>query len=299
MDNLVTIGILTYQRTDLLVETLKDIIKSKYKINLVVVNNNENIDVFNEIEFIKQNKKINLIYIWDKMNYGVAIGRNKIIENLHTDYMIIFDDDVVIPDINNIIENCVYTFSSNKHIGGIAFHIKDNNSKKANRFEIPHKNKNINLSNDFFTYIFIGAGHAVSKKIIDKIGGYPTDFGLYGMEEIDLAFKILGAGHSIKFLTNNVIYHKRSPSGRHNNSYIYYLSYINRCKIAIRYFKIPYVVSCIVVRGLFMLFKTRNYKYIKQTFIDLKQEFPNRNQNSLFDENFYAYIKEVKGFLWW
>lgn len=299
MDNLVTIGILTYKRTDLLIDTIKDILSIQYKINLVIVNNNEEKDVLPELSFIGNIKNINLIYIWDKINYGVPVGRNKIIEHLYTPYLIMFDDDVLIPNINDIVRNCINKFTSNSMIGGLAFNIKDYTTKLANRFEIPHKNKNINLNNDFKTYLMIGAGHALRKDVLSEIGGYPSDFGLYGMEEIDLSFRIIASGYSIEFISNNVIYHKRSPSGRHANSYVYYLSCVNRCKIAIRYFKLRYAFSCIAVRGAYMLLKTKKIKYIRNLFLDLKLEFKKRDKKLLFDDNFYRYIKKVKGFLWW
>ncbi len=296
---LVTIGILTYRRTDLLIETLRDICKTNKFIELIIVNNNENLDIYNDISFIENNKKIELLYIWDKKNYGVANGRNKIIENLKTDYLIIFDDDIVIPDIDKIIDNCVRNFNNDENIGGIAFHIKDNNTKIANRYEIPHKNKYINLEADFFTYLFIGAGHAIRKSVIDKIGGYPIDFGLYGSEEIDLAFRIIGNGYKIRFISDNVIFHKKSPSGRHDNLYVYYLAYINRTKISIRYFKLRYVLSCILIRGLYLVYQTKNFKYTMSAFREFKYEFKNRKKSNLFNSEFYSYIKSVKGFLWW
>lgn len=295
----ISIGLLTYKRTDLLLETIQCIVSVDSYIDLIVVNNNEDFDIQDELRFLNDFENINLIYIWDKMNYGVAKGRNKIIEATNTPYLILFDDDVVIPNINDIINNIIAAFEGNSKVGAIAFHIKDNQTKAVNRYEIPHKNKNINLEEDFDTYLFIGAGHALKMSVINKIGKYPDDFGLYGMEEIDLAFRIIGNDYIIRYIANNIIYHKRSPSGRHANNYVYYLSFINRTKIAIRYFKWRYVISAIVVRGVYMLIKTKNIVFFFQAISDICKEIKTRKKQQLFLDGFYQYVKKVKGFLWW
>lgn len=295
----ISIGLLTYKRTDLLLETIQDIVATEFPIDLIIVNNNEEIDIHHELGFLNSYQNINLIYIWDKVNYGVAKGRNKIIEVTKTQFLILFDDDVVIPNINVIIDNTIQTFEKKLEVGAIAFHIKDNQTKVVNRYEIPHKNKEIDLTKDFDTYLFIGAGHALNMSVIKEIGGYPSDFGLYGMEEIDLAFRIIGKGYMIRYISDNIIYHKRSPNGRHANDYVYYLSYINRVKIAIRYFRWKYVMSVIFVRGLYMLYKTRKISFIIQSFLEIFKEVKSRKKEKLFLENFYQYVKRVHGFLWW
>lgn len=295
----VSIGLLTYKRTDLLLATIKDIVTSKYKIDLIIVNNNEDINIIDELDFIKNHPNIHLKYIWDKKNYGVSIGRNKIIEKVTTPFLIILDDDVAIPSIDIIIEECILCFETDKTVGGIAFHIKDIYTKKANRYEIPHKNKVINLEQDFDTYLFIGAGHALRMDLISKISPYPNDFGLYAMEEIDLSFRIIGFGYKIRFLSKCEIYHKRSPEGRHHNHNIYYLSYINRVKISLRYLKLRYIISCILVRGLYMLYYTKSIHLLWKAIKEIKQEFRVSNKNNKFNDNFYLYIKKVRGFIWW
>ncbi len=295
----ISIGLLTYKRTDLLISTIKDIVASEYKIDLIVVNNNEDIDIVNELYFIKDYPHINLIYIWDRRNYGVSIGRNRIIEEVKTQYVIILDDDVDIPSIDTIIDDCVYNFEKDSTIGGIAFHIKDIKTRKPNRFEIPHKNKKIDLEQDFDTYIFIGAGHALNMNVIHQISAYPDDFGMYGMEEIDLSFRIINSGAKIRFLSKCVIFHKRSPNGRHANNIVYYLSYINRVKIALRYFKLKYIISVIIVRGIYMLYRTRNFGFIVKAMKDIKREIDITDKKNKFKRDFYLYIKRVKGFIWW
>lgn len=295
----ISIGLLTYKRTDLLLETIQDIVFVESSIDLIIVNNNEDTDIKEELIFLNDFKNINLIYIWDKINYGVAKGRNKIIEVTKTPFLILFDDDVVIPNINTIINNTIQTFKYNSEVGAIAFHIKDYQTKLVNKYEIPHKNKKINLEQDFDTYLFIGAGHALKMSIIEKTGGYPDDFGLYGMEEIDLAFRIIGSSYRIRYVSDNIIYHKRSPNGRHSNDYIYYLSFLNRVKIAIHYFQWKYVVSVILVRGFYLLYRTKKISFVLTAIPEIYKEIQYRKNEQQFTNNFYRYIKDVDGFLWW
>ena len=186
----ISIGILSYKRTDLLIQTLECLNESRCHINLIVLNNNEELQIKDEItEVLSDN--ITLEYIHDKVNYGVATGRDILLRKCKTKYLILFDDDVHITDIDRILESVTDAFDSNDAISGLAFDIIEFSSKQRNRYEIPHKNKNLDMSIERQTYLMIGAGHAVDVKKAISAGGYARDFGLYGFEEIDLSFRLI------------------------------------------------------------------------------------------------------------
>ncbi|EMO6566052.1 glycosyltransferase [Proteus mirabilis] len=293
---MISIGILSYKRTDLLIETLKDIIQTKHPISLIILNNNVDLCILKDIEIIlNRNNLVKLTYIHHNKNYGVAIGRRVLIEHCDTKHMILLDDDVEIPDINKIIHNVVACFHKNKDIKGIAFNIKEYGINKHNKYEIPHKNKKINMNEDFYTYLMIGAGHAVDVEVVRSIGNYPDDFGLYGFEEIDVAFRIINANYKIKYLCDCVVLHKKSPDGRFSNEKVNELAFINRTKMAKRYFSKKYFYSCLIVRSVFFLIKTKNIKL----FLSLIKEIKDDKKTNKFGSQFYKYIKSVNGFIYW
>ncbi len=292
----ISIGVLSYKRTDLLLETLSELANLEYKVDLIVVNNNEDFCILDQIkQEICNFKNVNLLYIHDWINYGVSNGRRKIIEHCKTDYIVLLDDDVAVPDINSCITSVLDEFSKFTDVKGIAFNIKEFSTKKHNRFEIPHKNKKIDLTVAFDTYLMIGAGHALDVKAVLEVGNYPDDFGLYGFEEVDLSFRLINAGYRIRYNPNCIVEHKKSPDGRFSSLQVNELAFVNRCKMARRYFKTQYFITCYLVRSVFFLLKTRRFK----AFYKCSCEIFKDKKKSKFGRSFYAYIAHVKGFLYW
>lgn len=294
--NSLSIGILSYKRTDLLLETLLNIADINISIDLIIVNNNEDFCIKNDINnVIKDNSGINLVYISDNINYGVAVGRRKIIEECQTDYIIMLDDDVYIDDINSIVTNSMLEFEKDSDVKGVAFNIKEYSSKKHNRYEIPHKNKNVNMNERFFTYIMIGAGHALHVPTVRKVGNYPDDFGLYGFEEVDLSFRIINDGNKIVYNPKCMVEHKKSPDGRFSNNAVNKLAFVNRTRMAKRYFSFFNFSVCYIVRGGFFLVKTKDIS----EFIDSSKTIFLDKKKNKFSSYFYKYVNSVNGFLWW
>ncbi|WP_041313223.1 glycosyltransferase family 2 protein, partial [Heliomicrobium modesticaldum] len=60
---------------------------------------------------------------------------------------------------------------------------------------------------------FNGAGAAVRRAVMKKVGYYPGEFFLY-MNEMDMAFRIWDAGYTIRYFPDIVSYHKASPTNR-------------------------------------------------------------------------------------
>ncbi|EGR3203882.1 hypothetical protein DC889_25015, partial [Vibrio parahaemolyticus] len=168
-------------RTDLLLDTIKCLELSHGRVELIVLNNNEDFCIKNEIEQVLP-KRVTLKYIWDKKNHGVSCGRRVLFENCNNDIMILFDDDVYIDNFQKIYDDVVFSFSEDKSLGAIAFNIKEFKSLKHNRYEIPHKNKNVNMEENFKTYLIIGAGNALRVNAVKDAGNFADDFGLYGFE---------------------------------------------------------------------------------------------------------------------
>ncbi|HHB1587688.1 TPA: glycosyltransferase family 2 protein, partial [Vibrio metschnikovii] len=238
----ITIGVLSYKRIDDLLLLLEDLYKLNKPVKLIVVNNDVTNDIYDTISHIKSNKQIELQHIAPDSNLGVAGGRNLILDNAIGKFTIFFDDDLYIPNINEILDVCFDLFKD-ENVSGIAFNVKDYNTKGYSRFEIPHSNKNIDMSSSFYTYLMIGAGHAVRNDFIKKHGGYPDDFGLYGMEEIDLSFKIISKKSFIIYDPRLVVEHKKSPDGRLPNSSVLKNLFVNKSRIARKYLPFKYFIT--------------------------------------------------------
>lgn len=210
-----SILIITYGREQELLDTLKCFQNYSGKLlEILILDNNETDNLRNKIFMSLKNKNINIRYFNDGKNYGVALGRNYLIEKAKGNILITLDDDIEIEEDINIFIKKIEDYFFNKYIGCLAFNIINYYSRQKLRHEIPHGNKKLNFNKNLETYYFIGAGHAIKKEVYEKIGLYPNDLGKYGGEERDLSFRILEANYKILYTENIKIYHKVSPKGR-------------------------------------------------------------------------------------
>ncbi|QHQ25098.1 glycosyltransferase family 2 protein [Pectobacterium parvum] len=292
---LVSIGVLTYKRMDNLLSLLNDMKDVTQSFEIILLNNNEDIDIYPEIaSFIDRRDNISLQYIWDKTNYGVCLGRKRILDVCRTPYLILLDDDVHVPCFDELLDNVVNNFETDDSLGGAAFRILEYKNKIENRYEIPHKNKKINTSVDFYTYLMIGAGMALRVSSARKAGGFSDFLGPYGFEEVDISFKIINEKFKIKYLSKCVIEHKKSPDGRFSNKSVNYYAFVNRTLMAKKYFKRRYYYSCLLVRSVFFLLKENDFRmYVKALSVIFSFK-----ERSVFTQDFYSYCKKVNAFLY-
>lgn len=263
-----SILIITYGREEELYSTLNDLTNYKESdLEILLLDNNVDNSRQEKIENIFRKSPINLKYYHDGNNYGVALGRNYIIEKAEGEILITLDDDVHIFDINDLIKKTERYFKENKEIGCLAFNIKNYYTKKALRHEIPHGNKKLDFTQNVETYYFIGAGHAIKKEVYKECGLYPSDLGKYGGEESDLSFRIIKK-YEILYTSDIEIFHKVSPNGRMARSEENYFRYRNKLRIVQKYMPLKYKITNILIWSLYYLMKERKivkiYRVLKE-----------------------------------
>lgn len=266
-----SILIITFGREKELYETLISLKNYKKEdLEILILDNNKTDILKNKIFEIMKNEKIKLRYFNDGKNYGVALGRNYLIEKTNGDILITLDDDIEIKEnINNFISKIENYFLNNKNIGCLAFNIINFYSEKHLQHEIPHGNKKLDFNKNLETYYFIGAGHAIKKEVYQKTGLYPSDLGKYGGEERDLSFRILEKGYSILYTSDIKIHHKVSPNGRLQEES--FNRYRNQLVVLNRYMPKVYRISSNIIWTLFYLLKGKvKIKDIKKVFNELK-----------------------------
>lgn len=292
-DFFISFGILSFKRVDDLVDVVLCLRKINIKAQVIILNNDPDFDIYEKIFSLFDDTMLSLVYIWDEVNYGVGYGRDIILKEVNTEYLILLDDDVYIEDINSLVKSVLVFFSSDVYVGAISFNVLEYNTNRHNKYEIPHPNKNVNMSQSFDTYYVIGAGHALRVSLAKMVGGFPKDFGLYGFEEIDLSFRIINGGYKIKYSPDCVVYHKRSPDGRHSNDLVSYQYFVNRTIMAKKYLKTRFLVSCFIIRSVFFLKCTKSLSlYFKAVKHIIKYKV---DKSERFGERFYDYVKSVKG----
>lgn len=263
-----SILIITYGREKEFLDILNEILKyNKKDIELLILDNNFNNKLEEEIKKMSEKINFEVKYFNDGINYGVAKGRNYLINQAKGEILVTLDDDVEIKCINTLLEKIEVYFQSDLEIGCLAFNIKNYYLKKSLTHEIPHGNKRLDFSKNLETYYFIGAGHAIRKKVYNEIGVYPENFGLYGTEELDLSYRIIKK-YKILYVADIVIYHKASPNGRKDNRFNLYR---NKMLVNKKYLPAKYVVSSFFIWSFYYIFfKKGKIKDVKKVLKDMK-----------------------------
>lgn len=284
-----SIIIITYGRHEELIQTIKCILPyDNSDLQLLILDNNLENKLEVELNELFKCSKIRYEYFWEGKNYGVALGRNYLINRTDGDYIITLDDDIEIDDIFFLINKVEEYFKTSPHIGCLAFNIRNFYTRTSLSHEIPHGNKKLDFSNNLLTNYYIGAGHAIKKEVYEKAGIYPLDLGLYGGEELDLSFRIIDNDYEILYTSDIVVFHKVSPKGRMPSPEQAYLKFQNRLKVVYKYMPIKYVITNILVWSSYYLLKQKNVKNIIKALLSLKE-----TERNTISSNAMNYLKKV------
>ena len=230
---------------------------------VIIVNNASSDDYSGVKNYIDSNTSLPFRYFDAPENLGVAKGRNFGLAKGKAPIIIMLDDDAVLQNKDCLV-NLVKEFETNnteKPKAIVSFKILYYDNLEMQKNGLPHKRYEEYKNKSFFeTYFYAGGAHAVKRDVIEKLGGYPNDF-FYGMEEYDLAYRILEAGYSIVYSDKIVMLHKESPLGRKPKKEKLQMMWVNKSKVAWRYLPRTYFYSTAFMWSL---------QYLKETGFNLK-----------------------------
>lgn len=208
-DVLYSFIVITYKRDDILPEqfsVLKNIDSSGLMEVVFVDNNEDEIDRSILISDFKFNRYVKLY-----KNLGVTGGRNAGIKAASGKYLVFLDDDAIFVDPEKLLNQLNVSFSNPK-IAAVAFKSINYYTRAMASWEFPHADKNKMNLQSFYTYQFIGVGHAIDR---DWLGDFLYDESyFYSMEEFDLCFWLINKGGVIMYNSDISVLHKIDQSGR-------------------------------------------------------------------------------------
>ena len=178
-------------------------------------------------------------------NLGVAGGRNFALQKGKAPIIIMLDDDAVLQNKDCLVNlvNEFETKNTERTKAIVSFKVLYFETLQMQKNALPHKRFRENKHKSFFeTYFYAGGAHAIKREVIEKLGEYPGEF-FYGMEEYDMAYRILDAGYSIVYSDKIVMLHKESPQGRKPKKEKLQMMWINKSKVAWRYLPKKYFYS--------------------------------------------------------
>lgn len=195
---LVSILIITRNRTEELIETILKLAQQDYlNIEILIADNNSEQKITqDQFHFINNIRIVSL----DK-NYGIS-AFDYLLKIASGTYILILDDDSY-PEKGAIIK-AVNLLKLNSECGVVAFNIYNSKFNFSETKDLQ----------EGYIHLFVGCGALFKKKVIDKVGFYDNDFFIY-VNEIDLSIRILESGFKIYYLPEAKVIH--SSSGKITN----------------------------------------------------------------------------------
>jgi GT2 family glycosyltransferase len=297
--------ILSYNRSADLLELLKNISQlddAHQLLEEIIVVNNASTENYDQVRsFIKEHSSLPYIYFDAPENLGVAKGRNYALQKGKAPLIIMLDDDAILQNKDCLI-NIVKEFEINnteRSKAIVSFKVLYYDNLQMQENALPHKKYNEYKDRSFFeTYYYAGGAHAIKREVIEKLGQYPADF-FYGMEEYDLAYRILDAGYSIVYSDKIIMLHKESPLGRKPKKEKLQMMWVNKTKVAWRYLPKKYFYSTAFMWSM---------QYLKETGFNISGFFsgwkkvfaiPSTEKRTMISQNTKDYLRKVKARLWY
>lgn len=237
---LITVAIPTYNREEVLLDTIKDVLsQSEKNIELIIIDQTikHNPKVQSELENIKDKR-----YRYFRTTPpSQTVARNFAIKKARSPYIIFLDDDVKID--KKLVETFLQTFHDLPDVSAIGgrvlqdgFPIKKD-VLKFDKYAISHGV--FTATEAGYTNAFPGGNCALKVNIALKLGGFDTRYrGNAFREESDMAMKMVKAGYLIYYQPKAELLHLAAPKGGNRvNTHIYDNSgfYRNELFFTLRY----------------------------------------------------------------
>ena len=239
---IVTIAILNYNGSELLESYLPmiEFSSEKYEFDILVIDNkSEDLSV----DFVKEwYPEIRVAEL--SKNYEFADGYNKGLKDVHTDYVVIINSDVLVTE--NWLDPIIEALEADKELGIVQPMILSMEDKTKfeyagaaggyiDVFGFPfcrgrifnHVEFNENQYEDN-AEIFWASGAALvcRTKVFKSLGGFDGSFFAH-QEEIDLCWRFRQAGYNIKCISTSKVYHLGGGTLDYNNPKKDFLNFRN------------------------------------------------------------------------
>lgn len=212
---LITIGIPTYGRDDVLVRTIKDLLSQKTKNIEIIVADQSDRHKSSTVEFFKSNKDERL-KVFNIYPPSSPAARNFIINKARADIVLFVDDDIRVG--KDFVDNHLKTYDIHEDVSFVAGRVKQKGLPLTH--ELTHFDKYgsqkgwFNCPDEQYATTFPGGNFSGYKKALKKIGGFETDYMVNAFrEESDCAMRAEKAGYKIYFNPEACILHLAAPSG--------------------------------------------------------------------------------------
>jgi len=170
-------------------------------------------------------------------NLGVPGGRDLGMRSSDSIIVGFLDDDAA---LSGGPERIIEAFEADPGLGVVALRLVDEDGETARR-HLPRVGSEGSSVGGEVAY-FLGGACAIRRSAYEEVGGYFTEL-FYGHEEIELSWRLIDAGWSIRYLADVEVFHPRTEISRHAEGW--FMTGRNRVWIARR--TLPWTVALVHV----------------------------------------------------
>jgi GT2 family glycosyltransferase len=301
----ISICVLTYNREQELLELLYSMERlHNYKelvVEVILWNNNSSDNYDKAKQYIQAHPELKINYIESDVNYGVAVGRNKIMSMAKGPYLLLIDDDIEFDRADDLIKLAnLYTqerYIKNKTaIINVDVYYHSTRERQVNAF--PHKKYKKYLGREWFLTGHFAAGAAIYRKdVMEEMNYFPSDI-LYGMEEYDLSYRLIQAGYTIAYDNCVLLWHKEIPKGRMTSKEKDATLWHNKAMVFWTYMPILYFITLNIMWGSRYLIRTKDIAGFFRTCAKIKKTIKSRRRSPLSPQAL-SYLKSVEARMWY
>ncbi|MGB3735843.1 MAG: glycosyltransferase [Ilumatobacter sp.] len=170
-------------------------------------------------------------------NVGIPGGRDAGLRHGDAPIVGFLDDDA---ELRGGAARIARAFSDDPGLGAVALRLVDQDGDTARRHVPRVGGDGPDRSGD--VALFLGGACAIRRTAYEQVGGYFTDL-FYGHEEVEMSWRLVDAGWTIRYLADVEVFHPRTDIERHADGWE--LTGRNRVMIARR--TLPWPIAAIHV----------------------------------------------------
>ena len=203
---MLSIVIPCYNRSDLILALLRDVYAQRdVDFEVIVVDDCSPDD---SVEAIRRAFPQAQVLVNEK-NSGPAVARNRGVLAAKGEFIVGFDSDVTIPD-KHLLKKITEAFKNEPSVACLALRILKPDGKSDDVERWCHPLPLTQADHTFLTSYFSGTAYAMRREPMIRAGLYPEIFYMHH-EEVELAFRLLDQGDSIRHTPELSVLHHASP----------------------------------------------------------------------------------------
>lgn len=208
----VTVGITTRDRPESLQRCLASLQQLRDLVAVLVFDDGSTPAVRTNVS----TDRIPVRVIRDDNGVGYIAGRNRLVAEATTPYVLLLDDDAALIRGEAVSSACA-VLDADPRVGAVAFAQAEADGRPWPERMQPGRS-------DVAAVVpsFIGFAHLLRRELFLSLGGYRERLKFYG-EEKDYCLRLMDAGYRVVFLPDALVAHIVDPAGRSQSRYVRYV----------------------------------------------------------------------------